>query len=250
MADHDDPAVEPVFDLKLPSARDFARVKKLGSQRESLEPWMKDMRRALELVPSMKPVVVHAESDGPAEGGPSREVDGHARNLMLTCMETLQCDKYERIYPTAVALWRGLAGVVRKQSHLNKIESSANLVNLKQAPRESIADLIDRALLYRARLQDVGVNKDDDELLLYIMDALLPSFHFMAKMIKHGGIDGMGHSLEAATDMLVSEEKQQLEAARQVERQVLRLQRDGPLPKRVHQQVEVERGRSPEVRVR
>jgi hypothetical protein len=158
-------------------------------------------------VPSMKPVVVHAESDRPAEGGPSREVDGHARNLMLTCMETLQCDKYERIYPTAVALWRGLAGVVRKQSHLNKIESSANLVNLKQAPRESIADLIDRALLYRQRLQDVGVNKDDDELLLYIMDGLLPSFHFMAKMIKHGGIDGMGHSLEAATDMLVSEEK-------------------------------------------
>jgi hypothetical protein len=92
----------------------------------------------------MKPVVVHAESDRPAEGGPSREQDEHARDLMLTCMETLQCDKYERLYPTAVALWRGLAAVVRKQSHLNKIESSASLINLKQAPRETIADYIDR----------------------------------------------------------------------------------------------------------
>jgi hypothetical protein len=51
------------------------------------------------------------------------------------------------------------------------------------------------------------VDKDDDELLLHIIPGLLPSYDVMVKMIVHGGIDGMGHSLDAATDMLVSEEK-------------------------------------------
>jgi hypothetical protein len=174
----DDPAVEPVLGLRLPPARDFTGVKKLGSRRDALEPWMKQMGRALKLVPSMKVVIEFAESGRPADGGPPREQDDHALNLMLTCMETMQCDIYETRYTTAVALWRGLTAVVLKQSHLNKLESFASMYNLKQAQREPIMEYIERATLYRQRLKDVGVEKDDDDLLMHIIPGLLPSYQW------------------------------------------------------------------------
>ncbi|KAG1657165.1 hypothetical protein FOA52_012280 [Chlamydomonas sp. UWO 241] len=154
----------------------------------------------------MNKVMEYADGDGPANAYPIPAHDKHARAIMLICMKQPQQDAYTPRFKTALAMWRGLLAAHTKKSLSNRSASLQNLAEVRQLPREGVELYINRVMVLRERVMDVGIKIDENLLLEYILAGLHSDYNFVKIMISHGGAGGIGFDLDTATAILLDAE--------------------------------------------
>ncbi|KAG1665046.1 hypothetical protein FOA52_003222 [Chlamydomonas sp. UWO 241] len=154
----------------------------------------------------MNKVMEYADGDGPADAYPIPAHDKHARAIMLICMKQPQQDAYTPRFKTAIAMWRGLLAAHTKKSLSNRSASLQNLAEVRQLPREGVELYINRVMVFRERVMDVGIKIDENLLLEYILAGLHSDYNFVKIMISHGGAGGIGFDLDTATAILLDAE--------------------------------------------
>ncbi|KAG1677605.1 hypothetical protein FOA52_010386 [Chlamydomonas sp. UWO 241] len=154
----------------------------------------------------MNKVMEYADGDGPADAYPIPAHDKHARAIMLICMKQPQQDAYTPRFKTAIAMWRGLFAAHTKKSLSNRSASLQNLAEVRQLPREGVELYINRVMVLRERVMDVGIKIDENLLLEYILAGLHSDYNFVKIMISHGGAGGIGFDLDTATAILLDAE--------------------------------------------
>ncbi|KAG1679431.1 hypothetical protein FOA52_007723 [Chlamydomonas sp. UWO 241] len=154
----------------------------------------------------MNKVMEYADGDGPADAYPIPAHDKHARAIMLICMKQPQQDAYTPRFKTAITMWRSLLAAHTKKSLSNRSASLQNLAEVRQLPREGVELYINRVMVLRERVMDVGIKIDENLLLEYILARLHSDYNFLKIMISHGGADGIGFDLDTATAILLDAE--------------------------------------------
>ncbi|KAG1670528.1 hypothetical protein FOA52_015393 [Chlamydomonas sp. UWO 241] len=154
----------------------------------------------------MNKVMEYADGDVPADAYPIPAHDKHARAIMLICMKQPQQDAYTPRFKTAIAMWRGLLAAHTKKSLSNRSASLQNLAEVRQLPREGVELYINRVMVLRERVMDVGIKIDENLLLEYILAGLHSDYNFVKIMISHGGAGGIGFDLDTATAILLDAE--------------------------------------------
>ncbi|KAG1666576.1 hypothetical protein FOA52_000543 [Chlamydomonas sp. UWO 241] len=157
-------------------------------------------------VPYMNKVMEYADGDGPADAYPIPAHDKHARVITLIYMKQPQQDAYTPRFKTAIAMWRGLLAAHTKKSLSNRSASLQNLAEVRQLPREGVELYINRVMVLRVRVMDVGIKIDENLLLEYILAGLHSDYNFVKIMISHGGAGGIGFDLDTATAILLDAE--------------------------------------------
>ncbi|KAG1664531.1 hypothetical protein FOA52_012998 [Chlamydomonas sp. UWO 241] len=154
----------------------------------------------------MNKVMEYADGDRPYDAYPIPAHDKHARAIMLICMKQPQQDAYTPRFKTAIAMWRGLLAAHTKKSLSNRSASLQNLAEVRQLPREGVKLYINRVMVLRERVMDVGIKIDENLLLEYILAGLHSDYNFVKIMISHGGAGDIGFDLDTATAILLDAE--------------------------------------------
>ncbi|KAG1660107.1 hypothetical protein FOA52_015087 [Chlamydomonas sp. UWO 241] len=189
---------------KLPAISQYAQIEKLGS--DNLRQWSAQLLLHFTMDQHMNKVMEYADGDGPADAYPIPAHDKHARAIMLICMKQPQQDAYTPRFKTAIAMWRGLLAAHTKKSLSNRSASLQNLAEVRQLPREGVELYINRVMVLRERVMDVGIKIDENLLLEYILAGLHSDCNFVKIMISHGGAGGIGFDLDTATAILLDAE--------------------------------------------